>query len=161
VNWAASGTVSEGVGGSVVGTGLLSVVGAVTGEFSGVVSGVIHPAVRIHEMAMNNKKKFILDVMNKSTLIPINRCPPWILPEKRIVMRHAGARYPCIAVRGFHPIMGLSAFLNENASGIFIFYACGPRRNHVIFIRGSSLLQMPALSPPCGGNQELPARERK
>ena len=127
MNWAASGTVSEGVGGSVVGTGLLSVVGAVTGEFSGVVSGVIHPAVRIHEMAMNSKKKFILDVMNKGTLIPINRCPPWILSEKRMVMREAGAIYPCIAGRGFHPIMGLSAFSNENHFVIFIIYARIPK----------------------------------
>jgi len=104
VNWAASGTVSEGVGGSVVGTGLLSVVGTVTGEFSGVVSGVIHPAVRIHEMAMNSKKKFILDVMNKGTLIPINRYPPGNLSEKRIVIRQTGAVYPCIAGRGFHSV---------------------------------------------------------
>ncbi|HOW34612.1 MAG TPA: hypothetical protein PLN32_09195 [Methanoregulaceae archaeon] len=134
-------------------------------------------------MAMNSKKKFILDVMNKGILIPINRCPPWILSEKRMVMRDAGAIYPCIAGRGFHPIMGLSVFSNEthfvifiiyaripksgligglyeNASGISIFYACGPQRNRVIFIRGSSLLQMPALSPLCGGNQELPAREK-
>jgi len=98
VNWAASGTVPdtvpEGVGGSVVGTGLLSVVGTVTGESSGVVLGVIHPAVRIHEMAMNSKKRFILDVMNKGILISINRCPPWILLEKRIVMWDAGAIYP-------------------------------------------------------------------
>jgi len=100
VNWAAcgavsegSGTVSEGVGGSVVGIGLLSVVGAVTGDVSRGVWGAVHAAVRMHEMAMNSKKKFILDVMNKGTLIPINRYPPGKLSEKRIVIRHTGAVY--------------------------------------------------------------------
>ena len=34
------------------------------------------------------------------------------------------------------PKSGLIGGLYENASGIFIFYACGPQRNQVIFFNG-------------------------